>query len=387
MVNVLHVTPFFPPEKGGIAIATSILCDNLSRRGVHVSVITSKRLFTVDTKIFDNIQVRRINSIYMPGWPYPTLRSLSIPLDCGRIIKDHMRINDIDIVHIHGHHYPISWIAANTASKLGIPVVLSLHGMNALNPNVLGGESKIEDMFNKIIFTKLLTKCTVVIGGTDTITNYGRKFGTKSLSYRTIPSGVNTKTFVDNNDKKLLRYDLHLSIESKIVLFVGRFEKVKGIIEFSKACTDLLRKFSNLEVVLVGAGSYQHKVESLLENCDRVHFMGWQPPDKIYKFFIASDFYVLPSRFEALPLTILEAMNAGLHILYTQVGGISDILSGYICKTLISEISSEEITRSLEKAIESECSEEDRKRSLAYARKFDWDFITSDIANLYREIL
>jgi len=383
--RILTITPQFLPQIGGIETHVFNLNVNLVKLGKNIFIVAPKKISINKFQPDEDIkQILRINSFYLPGWPYPTLRSVSIPLDFGLKIKSLIRNGDFDIVHVHGHHYPFSWIAITSAHKYGIPNVLTLHGRYALNPKVLGGKSKVEDIFNKYLFTKILSKTNAVIGLTEHITDYAKKFGREQTKYFTIPNGVNTNVFKKNLErKKEYREKYHISPDKTVILFRGRFEHVKGIIEFVQAIKYLPIK-NKIEVVIVGGGSHEYKIKSLIEGVNGIHLFPWQPSEKIHELYIASDIFVIPSRFEALPITVIEAMNAGLHIVYSPVGGIPDILERYFPKTELSEVSKEEILKVLSGIILN-FNDSKRKDSLLYAQKFDWANIALETTKVYEE--
>ena len=93
---------------------------------------------------------------------------------------------------------------------------------------------------------------------------------------------------------------------------------------------------------------------------------------------------MIPSRFEALPITVIEAMNAGLHIVYSPVGGIPDILEKYFPKTELSKVSKEEILKILSDIILN-FKDSKQKDSLLYAQKFDWANIALETTKVYEE--
>jgi 1,2-diacylglycerol 3-alpha-glucosyltransferase len=175
--NILTITPFFPPDRGGLSYHVLNLNTNLINSGNSVSTIATKHLGEKISEVnIGSKSTIRISSFYPPGWPYPTLRSFSIPFDLGKKIDSIIKNGNFDIVHAHGHHYPTSWFAIKSAKKHGIPSVLTLHGMYALDPNVLGGRSKLEDYFNRWVFKKYITKTKAIIGLTDQITNYAKLY-------------------------------------------------------------------------------------------------------------------------------------------------------------------------------------------------------------------
>ena len=168
------------------------------------------------------------------------------------------------------------------------------------------------------------------MGLTDQITKYGKMISNNAARYFTIPNGIDTQVFAKNlSSKKDYRKKYGINSDAVVILFRGRFEHVKGIIEFVDAIKLIVQELGpNVEAVIVGGGTLEGKIRDNADSINGIHILGWQKEEDIHELYIASDIFVLPSRFEALPITILEAMNAGLYIMYTDVGGVSDILSG-----------------------------------------------------------
>lgn len=378
--RILQVTPFFPPDKGGIANHLGYLCAEMVNHGNKVTVIAPNA-----KKQDPKIETIDVKSAHLPGWPYPTLRSFSIPLDFGRKISSLLKTGKFDIVHTHGHHYPITWLAIRAAQKYNVPSVLTLHGMYALNPNVLGGKTRIEGWFNELVFRRLLTKTTAVIGLTNQITNYARQYGSGNVSYHTIANGVNSKIFSANlSKKKEFRTKYGLSDNGPVVLFVGRFEHVKAVLEVVDVAKSILSSGVKAEFLIIGAGSLDRQVRQVAANSSRIHVLPWQPPEKIHEFFIASDIFAIPSRFEALPLTVIEAMAAGLHIVYTPVGGVPEILEGYRARTLLQESSFAAIKTGLSRLLQDGFKSE---KNNPIAANFDWSKIYEATSRVYEQAI
>jgi phosphatidylinositol glycan class A protein len=387
-LNVLHVTPFYPPDKGGISNLVYHLCRLLYQHNNNIHIMVSRRLNNKNNQNISNIDLIEIKSLYLPGWPYSTLRSFSFPLENGFKINSIIKKGKFDIVHVHGHHYPICWIAIKSAYKYGITTILSLHGTYALNPNVLGGKSLVEEIFNKSILRHILSKTTVVIGGTKQIIEYAKRYG-ESSKYIIIPNGVELSKFKSNIKRKSeFRKKYHIRNERIVVLFVGRFEDVKGVMEFANAAKLILKNYPNtFEIVLVGGGKLESNVKSIIKESTDIHFFQWISNDIIHEIYIASDIFVLPSKFEALPLTIIEAMNAHLFIIYTQVGGVEDILKGYSKKKPLYKVTSEEICKILITVVKDGIYLRESIDSYNYAEKFSWENIAFEIDSLYRKLI
>lgn len=386
---MLHVTPFYPPDKGGIAIHVSNICSILSSRGNEIHIAAARRWGRRINLAVEGDSLFSIPCFHLPGWPYPTLRSIGVPADLGRSLSELIKTGSFEIIHVHGHHYPLTWLAINSARESKIPVVLTMHGMYALRPDILGGKSRLEDAFNKLVFRRILDRSTAVIGLTNQITAYARNISNRPM-FVTIPNGVYSEIFRKNLERKFeYRNAYGIDDRALTILFIGRFEHVKGIIEIATAVKTLIqKKEKNIEVIIVGTGSLENELRSILNGIDHVRLLPWQPYEKLHELYIASDIFLLPSKFEGLPITVLEAMNAGLHIIYTPVGGVPEVLDGYAAKTLLRECSVDEIIGAISRLLNgNNLSSASVSELINHAQKFEWKAVVDNVDKLYDEIL
>lgn len=113
-----------------------------------------------------------------------------------------------------------------------------------------------------------------------------------------------------------------------VVGFMGRLEVVKGCDVFLKAAEKLYDQGVDCFFIIAGEGpereSLEHfVVESGLEK--NVCFCGFcSEPSKLFSVL---DLYILPSRSEGIPLTLLEAMAVGVPVVATRVGGVPEVLT------------------------------------------------------------
>jgi len=122
------------------------------------------------------------------------------------------------------------------------------------------------------------------------------------------------------------RRSLGLSLEAFHIGWVGRISHEKGadtLIEALPALTDI-----NLHLTLIREGVDHAKLERRvkeLELGDRVSFHG--EVSSASRLFPAFDLFVLSSRTEGTPITLLEAMHANVPVVATSVGGVPDVVS------------------------------------------------------------
>lgn len=386
------VTTFYPPHIGGIECHVETLSKYLVERGHKITVLTSmlpEENLRSCHEFFNGIDVFRTKTFFLPGWVYSALSSQGFTLNTRETIKRLVKSKKIDLVHAHGHHYYLTWKAINAASNLELPSVLTLHGLYALSPmNALARVE--EEIFNNTIFRRELRKVTSVIGLTPSITNYAKRYGPLSKMYFTIPNGVNHKIFSLNHvNRTNYRRKYGIKDDSIIILFRGRFASVKGVLELAEASKLVVKQNAKAFFLFVGRGPLDRQLAEILKPIkENAKIVGWSPANEIHELYIASDIFILPSKSEALPLTILEAMAAQLHILTTPVGGIPEVLQMYPYKTFIRQLSPLDICETILGAITqtNERLVESQQRSPKYMENFDWQRIACQVEEVYQKL-
>lgn len=120
---------------------------------------------------------------------------------------------------------------------------------------------------------------------------------------------------MDNVDKNDLRNKLNIT-ESKVIICVGQFIYRKGIDLLIKASDGMS---SDIGIYIVGGKPTDEylKLRELHRNAN-IHFVDFMPKSELYKFYQASDIFVLPTREDIWGLVINEAMANGLAIITTN---------------------------------------------------------------------
>jgi len=111
------------------------------------------------------------------------------------------------------------------------------------------------------------------------------------------------------------RFGLQLPSDEKLITFIGRTSVPKGIPFLLDAIAQLRDRIAPFRLVLLGAtgsGDHGRAMDELVAAAGpMVIHTGAQPPDAVALLLQVSDVFVLPSLFEGLPLTMLEALAAG----------------------------------------------------------------------------
>jgi glycosyltransferase involved in cell wall biosynthesis len=144
-----------------------------------------------------------------------------------------------------------------------------------------------------------------------------------------IPNGISIDAFSpDREVRQRVRRELEVEPQTLVFVHVGRFAAVKNHEMLVAAFAQLVgQQPLPTELWLVGDGelreTIQHQVRALgIES--RVRFLGVR--SDIPDLLRAADVFVFPSRWEGNPLSVMEAMAAGLPVVATAVGGVPELV-------------------------------------------------------------
>ena len=143
--------------------------------------------------------------------------------------------------------------------------------------------------------------------------------GVSSGQITVVRNGV--KQGVASSDLALKAGELDLAGKT-VILTVARFTAQKDHTTLIKAFKDVLQTVPTAVLLLVGTGEERPGIEALVEKLDveqAVQFLGSRRD--VFDLMHLADLFVLPSRFEGLPLAVLEAMSAGLAVVATRIDG------------------------------------------------------------------
>lgn len=214
--------------------------------------------------------------------------------------------------------FPDAWAAAKMAAWLGLPYVVKAHGTDV---NVTAESPWIAPLIRNT-----LRNAHATIAVSRPMVDSLITLGALSDHVHHVPNGVDRALFTPQN-KAAARQRLGWSLHDKRLLFVGRLEKEKGLLELLEAHR-ILQETSHpsLSLVIAGTGSLQNSLASRAQSNPDILCTGERPPEEIALFLAACDVLVLPSWAEGTPNVILEAFAVGRPVVACNVGGIPDVV-------------------------------------------------------------
>lgn len=129
-------------------------------------------------------------------------------------------------------------------------------------------------------------------------------------------------------DRDAIRGELGLMPDDAAIVVVGRLDIQKGHRFLLDAMPEVLRQHPEARLILVGDGNLRERLETqvdVLEIRERVHFTGFRTD--VRRLLGAADLVALPSLWEGLPLTVIEALAMQQPVIASAVNGVLDVIT------------------------------------------------------------
>lgn len=137
-------------------------------------------------------------------------------------------------------------------------------------------------------------------------------------------------------DPALFEQVSHHQIGTRL-LYTGRLAAVKGLPILLESLVALKTTHANVLLTVVGDGPDRAQLEQMtaqLGLTENVKFVGYQSQAKVRQYMQETDVFVLPSFAEGVPVSLMEALAAGVPVVTTQIAGVSELVengvSGYL---------------------------------------------------------
>lgn len=395
MMKILMTSHFYKPswESGGVTRVSYELATELSKLGHDVTVYTTNMslkdynvpLHTetivdgVKVYYFDNL--RRIFKTTL----------LSFPYRAPFLIKKHIR--EFDIIHIHEYRSFMNLCVTHYARKYHIPYVIQGHGSM---PVELPGQNRMFILFKRIFDIlfgkKMLSGLKIGLSLSPDEENDFLRLGIPKDKIQFLPNGINESEFSSLPDKSEFRIKHQIDDETKIILFLGRLHKTKGLDLLVDAFSLVCKEQKKVLLVLAGpdGGMLEILRQKTLEyNIDnQVLFLGPVFGNDKIETYRTADIFVLTSEYEIYSLSVIEAMACGIPVLITDNLSAAQFFKnhgGYSCSR-----SPEEIAKKLEIILSDKSGKLDNAVNLqrqVIMNELTWNNISQDLVKLYNTVL
>jgi glycosyltransferase involved in cell wall biosynthesis len=204
-----------------------------------------------------------------------------------------------------------------------------------------------------------------------------------------LPTGVDTSFFHKLEDRRLLRRKWHFSDGEIVVLIVSNLEPHKGV-DVAIRAVGLLHdtEIESLRLVVVGRGPQKPALEKLVKSLKlekSVLFLGELAREDLLELYNASNVFVLSSRSEGLPFSLLEAMACESICIASSVGDIPVVLKDGVNGFLVRSVHPIDVASAIRRALvmnEVELSKIGREARRTVSESYDLVEITKKMTKI-----
>jgi len=239
--------------------------------------------------------------------------------------------------------YPDGYAAVRMGHLLGIPAVVTAVGSDI---------HSVHDVFCRRLTHTTLHNAAFVSTVSEDLRNKAVVMGADPARTRTKLNGCDTTVFYPR-DRGEARQSLHIDPDAKVIVYIGRLDVRKGLIELIDAVAQLLPQRPNLHCYIVGDGQDEPAVsEAIARHHAAAHItlVPGCPTTTVATWMAAADLVSLPSYNEGCPNVVIEALSAGRPVVATTVGGIPELMDN-TCGRLVPPMDTPALAQALDEVL------------------------------------
>lgn len=291
--------------------------DALAKAGIVNSVFAVQPVYRRKLVARESeIQAQWLRYFSLPwGIGLPTAGAFLFARLVGKV-RELKRSQQVDLVHAHGP-LPCGHAAMLLSAELGVPYVVSVHGLDAFSTEQVHGRT---GQWCRRISQRVYASSRRVICISERV---------RERVLEGVPRSCRTSVVYNGVDPELFSPGDVPSSSPLIILSVGNLIPIKDHDLLIRAIAQLLPEFPSLCLEIVGDGPEGSRLQALSKQLgieDRVRFLGRQSRREVAAAMRRCTLFALPSRFEGLGCVYLEAMSTGKPVVGCRGQGIAEII-------------------------------------------------------------
>lgn len=391
-MRVMMLSWEYPPRiVGGISPHVYELSQELVKKGVDVHVITKTTPLAPDEEVEPSgVNVHRVHLDETPNDFIHEIQLLNRSTErrVRKLLEDWRPGGEPTLFHAH------DWLSLDAARTLKyeykLPIIATLHATEwGRHGGIFSDTSKYiaEQEFWLTYEAWRLVVCSEFMKG-EAI----RLFNCPSDKIDVVFNGVNAEKFQfdwDEDERQKLRQQ-YAKPDEKIVIYVGRFVREKGIQVLLNAIHVVLADQPKTKFLIVGGG-HRERFEKFVDWAglsDHVVFAGFRANRALHELYRCADVAVFPSLYEPFGIVALEGMAAGIPVVASDAGGLKEVVLHE--KTGLTSFAND--PSSLAWAIREALNNPDRGQEMAHRAQerlttdFQWPLLAEQTAQIYDRV-
>lgn len=307
-------TDSYPPYINGVSTSVAMLKKALEKKGHIVYVVTvSNNALKYEYDVENRIV--RVPGIPIGIYDYRLSRIYPLPM------INTMKSWNLDVIHSHTE-FGIGILARLLAKQFDISLVHTYHTLYEDYTHYIThgyfdkSSKKIVEYLTKFYCDK--TANELIVPTNKIYKLFKEKYDFKK-NIHIVPTGIEVDRFytenVDKSYVQTLKKKLKLQKKDFVILFVGRLASEKNVEFLLNAEQKLIKKHSNIKLLIVGDGPDKEKYEEMANDLNiskNVIFNGKAAWEEMPFYYHCADIFATASTTETQGLTVIEAMAAGV---------------------------------------------------------------------------
>jgi len=326
-MKILEVVSYFPPAYafGGPVKVAYQVSRELVKRKHEVVVYTSdardfgSRLRINSDNIIDGIRVH-----YFRNLALTLVKKFKLFVTPQLVSHAKEEVEKFDVIHLHEYRTFQNIVIAHYAKKYEVPYVLQAHGSL---PRIMA-KQRLKRIYDVLFGYRLLRDASRVIALSQVEAEQYRSVGVPEEKIEVIPNGIDLSEYADLPPKGYFKRKFGITAKEKIVLYLGRIHRIKGLDILAQAFAKIAKELGNVRLVIVGPDDgYLGELKALINTLkieDNVLILGPLYGEDKLEAYVEADVYVLPSRYETFPMGLLEAVACGTPVILTENCGVAE---------------------------------------------------------------
>lgn len=329
-MKILVISEHYFPKKGGSVTYVHNLCRSLSEVGCDVYLVTVPN----DKDPTNKWHKENKFNVYCLDIPKRWRKERYFSRFLKRRWNEIIDYSNPDIIHV-GHGFFVPLFMKSNLKSLGVPVCWTIQNVPPFEHSlsyfrkikIIRGILEtmylfLADMYGRYALKKSHYDVLICVSRKTAIEALNRGVPKDKISV--IPNGVNTNIFSPVPDKDIVRKELNIPTNRRIVLTVAGIIPHKGLDYLVRGAEHVVKKHPNTQFLIVGAirsENYYNELLDLIEELkleENVKIIPGVIYSEISKYYSTADIYILPSLEEGRNISILEAMSSELPVIGTE---------------------------------------------------------------------
>ena len=335
-MRVIMLTWEYPPKiVGGISPHVYGLAHGLVAQGVEVHVITCEHPGAAAEEVEDGIHIYRVT----PSGPgndfihWVQLLNDAMLARADTLIPELLAADFDSPLLLHPHDWLAHFAAASLKHKYHLPLVATIHATEYGRNNGIKGPT--QEYINSVEWQLQNEAWRLIVCTEFMKRECEHALHTPWDKMDVVPNGVDAAKFQLPDftpEEKAAFRARYAAPEEKIIFFVGRMVREKGVQVLIEALPKVRWGYHDAKLLICGGGQRDHLVNlaAYLGMERHVYFAGFVPDEDLQKIYSISDIACFPSLYEPFGIVALEGMAAGVPVVVSDAGGLPEVVENNV---------------------------------------------------------